>query len=127
MSKIHHDITLPASPDKVFSALMDTDQHAAFTGAPASVGGVGEPFSAYGGKVAGLTVEAIPGERIIQAWRIGDWPEGVYSLVRFDLSADGSGTRLSFDHTGIPDGAREHLDGGWHKMYWEPMTKYLAG
>ena len=35
-------------------------------------------------------------------------------------------TRLIFDQAGIPDAALEHIDGGWKKMYWEPLTRYLA-
>jgi hypothetical protein len=64
--------------------------------------------------------------RLYQAWRAGNWPEGVYSVVRFELVGEGAGTRLTFDQSGFPDGQREHLDEGWPKMYWEPLRKYLS-
>ena len=35
-------------------------------------------------------------------------------------------TRLVLDHTGIPDGESGHLEGGWNKMYWEPLKRYVS-
>ena len=86
----------------------------------------GGAFSCFNGMITGRNVELIPNQRIVQAWRAGNWPEGVYSIVRFELNARGSNTKLTLDHAAFPDGAAEHLDGGWHKMYWEPLKKYLA-
>ena len=42
------------------------------------------------------------------------------------LLADKAGdeTKVILDHSGFPDDAAEHLDGGWHKMYWEPLKAY---
>ncbi|MBV8084835.1 MAG: SRPBCC domain-containing protein, partial [Chloroflexi bacterium] len=67
-----------------------------------------------------------PNKRIVQAWRAQDWPEGVYSVVRFELEPRGGETQLVFDHVGVPDDQRQHIDDGWHKMYWEPLAKYLG-
>lgn len=127
MSKLNHEITLPGPPDAVYSALMSSKRHAAFTGAPAQIGeAVGAPFSAYGGKVEGVNIELVPGQRIVQAWRSADWPAGVFSLIRFDLEADGGGTRLRFEHDAMPEGAAAHLDGGWKNMYWSKLESYLS-
>ena len=60
-----------------------------------------------------------------QAWRVAGWDPGVYTLVKIELQADGDGTRVVLDHTGIPDGMQEHLDGGWHARYWQPLQAYL--
>jgi activator of HSP90 ATPase len=64
---------------------------------------------------------------VVQAWRSQAWPEGVYSIVRFELAPAGKGTKLTFDQAGHPDGAREMLEGGWHQMYWNPMNAMLTG
>ena len=53
------------------------------------------------------------------------WLEGVDSNVTFELKPHGAGTRLIMDHTGFPEDNRAHLEPGWHKMYWEPLQKYL--
>ncbi len=128
MSKpIHQEIDFKASPKRIYEALMNDEEHGEFTGGPARISrDVGGAFSCHGGMVVGRNVELIPNERIVQAWRIGDWDDGVYSIVRFELKEQGSETRLILDHSGFPEGAGEHLESGWHKMYWEPLRDYLA-
>jgi len=127
MSKFHQDVTFPASPAKVYAALMDSTQHAAFTGEPADIGqAAGDAFSAYGGKVHGVNIELVPGKRIVQVWRAGNWAEGVFSLIRFELSGEGNETKLSFDHDAIPEVGGEHLEQGWKNMYWDKLTAYLG-
>jgi activator of HSP90 ATPase len=76
--------------------------------------------------ITGHNLELIPSQRVVQAWRAGNWDEGVYSIARFELKGNGSETTLVFDHTGFPEGAEEELAGGWHKMYWDPLKKYLG-
>jgi len=68
-----------------------------------------------------------PGKRIVEAWRVVDWPEGVYSIARFDLAPKGAGTQLKFDHIGFPEGLKEHLTSGWQQHYWDALRKYFQG
>ncbi|WP_169084696.1 SRPBCC domain-containing protein [Paenibacillus sp. PL91] len=58
--------------------------------------------------------------------RVANWKEGVYSVAKFELKKQGSGTVLVFDHSGFPEGQGEHLGSGWHTNYWEPIAKQLA-
>ena len=51
---------------------------------------------------------------------------GVYSIVRFELTDQGVGTKIVFDHTGFPGGEGEHLASGWQAHYWDPLEKYLS-
>src|SRR4029453_5429840 len=126
MARIHQEVTFAASPAKVYRALIDSAQHAKFTSAPAEIGkGVGDAWSAYGGKIFGRNVELVEGSRIVQTWRVGNWPEGHHSVVRFELKAEGRGTKLVLDHDALADDQVQHIDGGWAKMYWEPLRKYL--
>lgn len=123
---IHQEVTFPASPERVYDALMQSNQFSELTGAPAEISrDVGGAFSLFGGAIVGRNVELQPGKRIIQAWRAMDWGDGVYSIARFELSGQGE-IRLAFDHTGFPEGEEEHLAKGWHTNYWEPMQKYLT-
>jgi uncharacterized protein YndB with AHSA1/START domain len=60
--------------------------------------GAGSEFSIFDGRIEGRQVEVVPGERVVQAWRFGEahpdvWEPGVYSIVRFTLTAEGDGTR----------------------------------
>lgn len=124
---IHQEIELNAAPTKVYSALMDATEHSAFTGEPAEINAdAGGTFSCYGGQIGGRNIELVAGRRIVQAWRVGSWDEGVYSLVRIELEDAGGKTKLTLDHSGIDDEMAPHLESGWHARYWEPLAKYLA-
>jgi activator of HSP90 ATPase len=125
---IHQEVIFKASPQALYEALMEGKRHSAFSGgAPAEISReVGGPWSAFGGQISGRNIELVPNQRIVQAWRSKDWPEGVYSIVRFEFKAEGPGTRLVLDHVGFPEGEAEHLSSGWQKMYWDPLQKYLS-
>ncbi|HTG52382.1 MAG TPA: SRPBCC domain-containing protein, partial [Candidatus Tectomicrobia bacterium] len=58
-------------------------------------------------------------------WRVVAWPEGVYSIARFELKPQGSGTRLVFDHIGFPEGLHDHFAQGWEENYWSLLKKYF--
>ena len=127
MPRIHQEVTFAATPAKVYRALMDAVEHAKFTGEPAEISGdAGGTFSVYGGKVLGRNIELVADKRIVQAWRTADWPEGVFSIARFELSAEGNKTKLVFDQAGAPDAAVPHLETGWHNMYWNKIHQYLG-
>jgi activator of HSP90 ATPase len=123
---IHQEIDFKASPRRLYEALLDTKQFSAFSARPAEIHReVGGAFSLFGGHIIGRNVELVPSQRIVQAWRVVTWPEGVYSIARFELKAQGSGTRLVFDHVGFPEGLRDHLAEGWESNYWTLLKKYL--
>lgn len=127
MPRIHQEVTFNAAPAKVYKAFIDAKQHAEFTGAPAEIDGKeGGRFSVYGGGVVGRNLELVANKRIVQAWRGADWPEGVYSVLRVELSESGGKTKLVLDHDAVPEDKQAHIDGGWAKMYWEPLKKFLA-
>lgn len=125
---IHQEVAFNAAPARIYKALMDSKQHADFTanGAAKISGAEGGVFSCHGGYISGRNIELVPNRRIVQAWRVKNWPAGIYSLVRFELKGSGNKTKLIFDHTGIPSGESGHLDSGWHARYWEPLAKYLG-
>ena len=125
---IKQEVVFKASPRRVYEALTDSDQFAAFTGGAAAdisrdPGGL---FSCFGGRIEGRNLELVPDKRVVQAWRAGNWDEGVYSIARFELTKEGSSTRLVFEHSGFPEAQRDDLAGGWKAMYWDPLAKYLG-
>jgi activator of HSP90 ATPase len=125
---IHDEVVFSVPSAKVFEALMDSKQFAALTGASAEIHReAGATFSVFDGHITGRNIEVVPGKRVVQAWRAADWPEGVYSIAKFELVAQGAKTKLVFDHTGFPEGQAEHLEAGWKEHYWEPLNKYFSG
>lgn len=138
---IHQTVVFKASRKRVYEALTDEkqfDKVAKLSAAVAQAGmalgnkptqiarEVGGTFTLFGGHIVGRHVELVPGERIVQAWRVATWETGVYSIARFQLAEEGSGTKLIFDHAGFPQGLGQHLAEGWKGNYWEPMQKVLA-
>lgn len=123
---IHQEVDVKAAPQRVYEALLDDKQFAAFSGAPAQIQReAGGAFTLAGGRVVGRNIELIPNQRIIQAWRQVSWPEGVYSIIRFELTAVPAGTRIMFDQNGFPPENRQAQIDGWPKFYWNPLRKYL--
>jgi activator of HSP90 ATPase len=86
----------------------------------------GGAFSTFGGLIVGRQIELVPNARIVQAWRPAYWNPGVYSIVKFALAESNSGTRLTLDHRGFPDGDASSLLDGWNKNYWEPLERFIA-
>ena len=126
-TSIRQQVTLKATPQRVYRALMNSREHAAFTanGAAKISTKEGGAFSAHGGYVSGRNIELRPGKRIVQAWRVKGMPESVYSIVRFELNKVRGGTRLVFVQTGLPPEHVGHLSSGWKARYWKPLKAYL--
>ena len=132
MSKpIQQEVIFNTSPGRLYATLLDAGRFSEFTGAPAEIEPeVGGAFSCFGGIITGRNVELVPNQRIVQAWRVSLWPQGVYSIVKFELHEHGSQTRLMLDHASFPEAMRTHLNGeeangGWQRQYWQPLEKYL--
>jgi len=120
---IHMEVDLQASPERVYQTLLDAKGFAAATGGlPTEIASeVGGAFSCFGGQIVGRHVELVPTRRIVQAWRVAAWPEGLYSIAKFELKPQGTGTRVLFDHTGFPPEQKEHLAAGWEDHYWKGL------
>ena len=137
---IHQEPVFQASRKRVYEALTDArqfDKIGQLSGAmqsgmavgkkPTEIGRqVGGAFTLFGGHIFGRQVELEPYQRIVQAWRVVDWNPGIYSIVKFELTEQGSNTKIIFDHTGFPVGKAQHLAEGWTANYWEPLRKYLS-
>src|SRR5215475_7092508 len=137
---IHQVVAFKANRKRVYEALTDEKQFdkvvklSAAVQSGESLGNkptqfareAGGPFTLFGGHIVGRHVELVPGERIVQAWRVATWEVGVYSIARFQLAEEGAGTKLTFSHTGFPNGQGQHLASGWRGNYWEPLAKVLG-
>ena len=136
---IHQEAVFKASRKRVYEALTDSkqfDKVIQLSGVmqtmhigdkPAEISrDAGGAFTLFGGYITGRQVELLANERIVQAWRTGARAAGIYSIAKFELVEQGSGTKIVFDHTGFPKGEAEVLASGWKAHYWEPIEKLLA-
>jgi activator of HSP90 ATPase len=127
LTSIHYDLDFKAAPQRIYAALLDQKQFAAFSGMPAEIDPKpGGAFKMFSGMIEGRNIELVENQRIVQAWRPAHWDAGVYSITRFELKPRGVESSLVFDHTGFPAGEYDSLDWGWHHHYWEPLMKFLV-
>jgi uncharacterized protein YndB with AHSA1/START domain len=139
---IHQEIVVQAAPERVYAALTDAGQFdkiidlsgirqsgmlPAQASKPTQIRAeAGTAFTLFGGFITGRQIQLVPNVRIVQAWRAAGWEPGVFSIAKFELVKQGAATKIVFDHSGFPKGAGKGLAAGWHKNYWEPLTKFLA-
>lgn len=72
----------------MYEILMDENRWKGFTQSNAKISKeVGGEISIFDGSVTGTNVELQEGKLIVQKWRFGNWPNGVYSTVCCGLSS----------------------------------------
>ncbi len=124
---IHQEIVFTCDAKRLFEILTQAAHFSKMSGAAAEI--VAQPggqFSLFDGMISGQAVEIEPSTRLVQAWRVQNWPAGVYSIIKFELAAlDNGHTKLTFDQAGYPAEHEEHLEQGWGNKYWKPMQNYL--
>jgi uncharacterized protein YndB with AHSA1/START domain len=119
---------IPASPQRIFSAWMDSVEHSAFTGEEATVVPiVGGEHRAAGGYIQGRTLELHEGSRIVQSWRTTEFPaDSPDSRLEVTLEPTLGGTLVTLLHTDIPTGQGDRYKQGWNEFYLSRMKVYFA-
>lgn len=119
---------LPAPPLRIYDAWLDAADHAAMTGARATVESreVGGRFTAWDGYIDGSHVALEPGLRIVQSWRSDDFPaDALDSLVEVLLAPEGEGSRITIRHADVPAGQGPGLLEAWDEYYLVPMERFF--
>jgi len=119
---------IPATPQRIFSAWMDSAEHSAFTGDEAIVvPEVGGEHQSAGGYIKGRTLELNEGSRIVQSWRTTEFPaESPDSRVEITLEPTLGGTLVTLLHTDIPVGQGDRYRQGWNEYYLTRLKSYFA-
>ena len=119
--------TLPAPPDRLFDMYLDPSAHAAFTGAPVTIGlKVGAEFQAFEKALSGRILHLVPKRLIVQSWRASHWsPEDLDSTLVLAFYPDKEGARIELVHANVADHDFAGVSQGWEKYYWTPWKKYL--
>jgi len=117
----------PVTPDRLYAAWLDSQEHTRFTGDTARVDPlVGGRFTAWSGWITGETLVLEPERRIVQSWRTTEFPEEAEdSQIEVRFEAVTGGTRLTIVHTNIPEGQGHQYEDGWIDYYFEPMQRYF--
>ncbi|CAI9715076.1 of 90 kDa heat shock ATPase homolog 1-like [Octopus vulgaris] len=75
-------------------------------------------FSLYSGFVTGRFIETVPNKKIVQKWRLKNWPTDHFSHVTLEFEEKGDSTMLHLTQTGIPQKEYEYTQDGWAQNYW---------
>src|ERR1700730_3317909 len=119
---------IPASPQAIYDAWLDSRGHTAMTGSKAKMSNkLGDEVSAWDGYIRGKNVVLEPGKRIVQTWRTRKFTDvDPDSKITLTFAPVEGGTQITLDHSGVPDGHTSYEQGGWQKSYFEPMKKYFG-
>jgi activator of HSP90 ATPase len=124
---IKQKVLVPATPEEVYEAFIDSKKHSQFTGSKATgKPNVGGKFTAWDGYISGKNLELEKGMRIVQEWATTEWPKD-YPPSRIELvlkKADGD-TEITFIQTGVPANQAKEIEQGWIDFYWKPLKDYF--
>jgi uncharacterized protein YndB with AHSA1/START domain len=120
--------TIPATPEEIYQAWLDSLAHSEMTGGEASMSDqLGAEVSAWDGYISGRNLVLIPSERIVQSWRTSEFgDEHQDSVITVVLEQAGDDTVLTLEHSNVPDEHRSYEEGGWQSNYFEPMVAYFS-
>jgi activator of HSP90 ATPase len=118
---------IPATPQQIYDAWLDSHGHSNMTGSPAEIVPVeGAAFTAWEGYITGRNLKLEPNRRILQSWRTTEFaPEDADSEIEILLEPHEEGTKLTLNHSKVPDGHTSYQD-GWQDHYFEPMKLYFS-
>jgi uncharacterized protein YndB with AHSA1/START domain len=119
---------MPADPQRVYQAWMDSEQHGWMTATQGEIDPqVGGRFNVGDGYISGTTLELQPFHRIVQAWRTTEFPDDAPdSRLEVLLEPAEGGTRITLNHSEIPDDQGEEYLKGWRMYYFAPMKEYFT-
>ena len=107
---------------ELYRTFTSPDRLTAFTRAPPKIfegAHVGAKFELFGGNVAGIFEELEEPTKIVQKWRLAQWPEGHYSRleIKFDQNEVDAVTVMRVVWDGVPLGQEEVTQRNWGEYY----------
>ena len=127
--KIQFEVSdlIPAAPDTIYNAWLDSKKHSGMTGGQANVSSkVGEPFDAWDGYIQGKNLVLEYPRRILQSWRTTKFDESEQdSQLEILFVPAGDGTKITIRHSNLPDHGMQYKQ-GWFDAYFLPMKSYFG-
>jgi activator of HSP90 ATPase len=108
--------------EEMYQTFTDPQRLAAFTRAPPRVFEGAKPggkFAIFDGNVSGEFVTLESPKKIVQKWRLKQWPEGHMSSqeIIFDQNDVDRVTNMRVTWTGVPVGQEEVVQRNWEGYY----------
>jgi len=116
----NEEFRAPAS--ELYQTFTDPQRIAAFTrAAPKLFEGAkkGGKFELFGGNVSGEYLELVEPTKIVQSWRLDQWPKGHFSRleINFDQNDVDNVTVMRVSWSGVPIGQEEVTKRNWSEYY----------
>jgi len=122
MKEFKKYVTLHASPEDVYNALVNPVMLELWTGEPAVMSEEqGSEFSLWDGSISGRNLEFVKNSKIVQEWYFGE--QEVPSVVTIILHPSGKKTSVEIRHINIPDESFENIREGWLSDYIEGLEQ----
>jgi len=107
---------------ELYTTFTDPQRLAAFTRSPPKpfeAAKEGGKFELFGGNVSGEYTTLEQPTRIVQKWRLAQWPQGHYSTlnIKFDQNDVDAVTVMRVDWEGVPVGQEEVTKRNWGEYY----------
>jgi activator of HSP90 ATPase len=117
-----------APATELYQTFTDPQRIAAFTRAtPTLFEGAmkGGKFELFGGNVSGEYLELVEPIKIVQSWRLGQWPKGHFSRLEIDFDQNDidNVTVMRVTWTGVPVGQEEVTKRNWGEYYVRSIKK----
>lgn len=110
--------------NELYDALTKPEMVTAFTRGPVRLEPTkGGEFILFGGNVHGKFEELVPNKKIVQTWRLKQWPSGHFSKVILDLEEKDDHTELQLTQTGVPSSEAENTKNNWGRYYWNSIKQ----
>ena len=113
---------------ELYQTFTDPQRLTAFTRAPPKVfegAKVGGKFELFGGNVSGEFVELQEPTRLVQTWRLDQWPKGHFSKLQIDFDQNDVEhvTVMRVTWSGVPVGQEEVTKRNWGEYYVRSIKK----
>lgn len=113
---------------ELYQTFTDPQRLAAFTRAPPKVfegAKKGGKFELFGGNVSGEYLELQEPTKIVQSWRLDQWPAGHYSTLKieFDQNDVEHVTVMRVEWTGVPVGQEDVTKRNWLEYYVKSIKR----
>ena len=124
MKTISQKHIIHASPSEVYSALTNPFTIELWSGYPAVMEPTeGFEFTIFDGDITGKNIKVVENELLVQNWYFGDVTDE--SMVTIKLSPHEKGTRVTIEHTNVPDEDFDEFEEGWKTYYWGAIKDFF--
>jgi activator of HSP90 ATPase len=123
MKTISQKHFINATPQEVFSAITNPFTIELWSGYPAVMEPVtGFEFSIFDGDISGRNISVVENKELVQEWFMGDAEP---SIVTMHLKSQQQGTKVTLEHTNVPDEVFEEFEEGWSLYYWGAIKDFF--